>query len=168
MPIDQLEWLIRALYYRCQIYIVLDLMMIVPSTHRFIDTFVSMAPVPSLQCKFMQCKIINMLFWNKHTLSSCLIFYSERTFHGTCTIWLWRSLDLLKFSSVWTWEFIEWNSNVLLILNIRWCWQNFRATKTKRNVFQICSGNFSIRFWRQYVSLFPSIVAIVVPVVDFR
>ena len=30
------------------------------------------------------------------------------------------------------------------------------------------SGNFSIRFWRLYVSLFASIAAIVVPIVDFR
>ena len=30
------------------------------------------------------------------------------------------------------------------------------------------SGNFSIRFWRQYMSLFASIAAIVVPIVDLR
>ena len=30
------------------------------------------------------------------------------------------------------------------------------------------SGNFSIRFWRQYVSLFVSIAATIVPIVDFR
>ena len=30
------------------------------------------------------------------------------------------------------------------------------------------SGNFAIRFWRQYVPLFAPIAAIVVPIVDFR
>ena len=29
-------------------------------------------------------------------------------------------------------------------------------------------GNFSIRFWRQYMPLFASIAAIIVPIVDFR
>ena len=30
------------------------------------------------------------------------------------------------------------------------------------------SGNISYSFWRQYTSLFTSIAAIVVPIVDFR
>ena len=29
-------------------------------------------------------------------------------------------------------------------------------------------GNFSIRFWKQYMSLFALVAIIVVPVVDFR